>query len=50
MEIPNQTGISAVYYGTSPHPTPISSKRGRFLWVLYARKLRNTRQGKIYRV
>lgn len=44
MEIPNQTGISAVYYSTSPHPTPLSGKRGRFPWVLYARKLRNARQ------
>lgn len=43
MEIPNQTGISAVYYGsTPPAPTP-SSRISKFPWVLYARKLRNKR-------
>lgn len=43
MDIPNQTGISAVYYGsTPPAPTP-SSRISKFPWVLYARKLRNKR-------
>ena len=41
MNIPNQTGISAVYYGIKP--TPTISKRNKFPWVLYARKLRNKR-------
>lgn len=42
MDIPNQTGISAVYYGVKPKPVDL--KRNKFPWVLYARKLRNRRK------
>lgn len=48
MEIPNTAGITAVYYGTSPSPTPIGQNRNKFPWVLYARKLRNNRQKNIF--
>lgn len=42
MGIPNQEGISVIYYGTPipPEPTP-TKKRKNFPWVLYARKIRN---------
>lgn len=43
MNIPNQEGITAVYYGATPPTPPFSSQRKKFPWVLYARKLRNKR-------
>lgn len=43
MGIPNQAGISAIYYGIPPTPpTPTGNyRRNNFPWVLYANKLRN---------
>lgn len=43
MGIPNQAGISAIYDGTPVPPTPTTVKKRRFPWVIYARKLRNSR-------
>lgn len=43
MGIPNQEGISAIYYGTPLPPEPIPIKKSKFKWVLYARKLRDKR-------
>lgn len=40
MGIPNQEGISVIYYGTPIPPMP-SIKKSKFKWVLYAKKLRN---------
>ena len=38
LGIPNVEGTVAIYYGT---PIPTTTKRNKFKWVLYARKLRN---------
>lgn len=38
LGIPNVEGTVAIYYGI---PVPITSKKNKFKWVLYARKLRN---------
>lgn len=38
MGIPNQYGISVIYYGEVP-PTPVIRK-SKFKWVLYARRIR----------
>lgn len=40
LGIPNVEGTVAIYYGI---PVPITSKRNKFKWVLYARKLRERR-------
>lgn len=42
MGFPNILGISVIYTGYVPPPTP-TIKRSKFKWVLYARKLRNKR-------
>ena len=39
MGIPNQEGISVIYYGTPIPPTP-QIKKKKFPWVLYANKIR----------
>lgn len=40
LGIPNQLGISAIYYRIPPTP-PITIERKKFPWVLYSQKLRN---------
>lgn len=44
MKIPNEQGISAIYYGIPIPPMPTKKKKSKFKWVLYARKLRNKRK------
>lgn len=41
MGIPNQEGISVIYYGTPIPPAPTQIKKKKFKWVLYANKIRN---------
>ena len=43
MGLPNEEGVLAIYNGTPVPPTPTPTiRRGKFPWVLYARKLRNS--------
>ena len=42
LGLPNQEGGPYIYDGTPVPPTP-TLKKGKFPWVLYARKLRNKR-------
>lgn len=39
LGIPNQYGISVIYYGEIP-PTPSIRKKKKFPWVIYANKIR----------
>ena len=43
MGFPNELGISVIYHGTPLPPTPGTTTKSKFKWVIYTRKLRNKR-------
>ena len=40
MGIPNQEGISVIYYGTPIPPAPTQIKKKKFPWAVYTNKIR----------